>query len=142
MPHDYHRGREMFVFQPLAVLDQPAPVQNQWYPILPLTPDVRVYAIAIGIEDTGETLECRITRDLQVTTPVGAAIGANNTLQVYLLLDAVAGIEESIAIANATYGVFRSFLVEGRIVMVEARKTTAAGVGNLRGIASWGQLGG
>lgn len=129
MPEAHRNINPVFEHQPIASLDQAAPVQNTWYTILDTTTNVRIYGINYYVQATGETLELRLTIDGEVYTSTVVAV-ANTPYCVYFDLSA-GGL-----IFNEVAGLLmqeRAFLIEGRSIKVEVRKTTAAGAGNLRG---------
>ena len=134
-------SKAMFEFQTPATLNQAAPVQNTWYTILDTTKNVRIYDIAVNVEDTNETLEVQVTID-------GQTIGANDeacthSTQYFALmkLEAISRVCEMILVSEAVHDdAFKSFVLEGKSVKVEVRKTTAAGAGNLTGIVAYGVL--
>jgi len=139
MGADYHSGELIYEYQPPALLDQAAPIQNQWYTVLEET-NVRVYKAASTVMTVGENLEMQIHIDGELiegaATPVGAGVTflahlyANaSTLLDFVFLSSIAGVNY--------YG--PAFLVEGKEVKIEVRKTTAAGAGNLRAIVMWGK---
>lgn len=129
-------GKRICRAQADAELNQAAPVQNTWYTILEQS-NCRLYRVAVNIEDTNETLEVRFTVDDQTTTPVGVACNHSTTYHVYISADAInrnilTNLDTSAA--NIRF----AFLIEGKNVKVEVRKTTAAGAGNLTGVALYG----
>jgi len=129
---------KVFQHQPDAVLNQAGPVQNTWYSILD-TLNARIYGITVSIATTNETLELRVTLDGVVYTSAGGAVvaGADWEASFYTRHDLRI---LAISVIGATPKEHnRSFLCEGRQVLVEVRKTTVAGAGNLQGCVSYGQ---
>jgi len=123
------------VFQLPALLNQPAPVQNTWYTILNTTPNCLIWEVDVRIDTTGETLEWRITIDGVVSTAIGNACLANTDYWGVPVLYNV-GLYTEIS-AVSTWRSDRAFIVEGRSIKIEVRKTTAAGAGNLRGAVAY-----
>lgn len=121
-------GRMPPTHQADAVLAQAAPVQNTYYPILNTTSNCRVLAIFGMVADTGETLQLRLTIDGQVIENTAAAVPANTYFEAVHFVGGV--IEWTTIDTGARY---RAFLIEGKSVKVEIRKTTIAGAGNLNG---------
>lgn len=139
MGADYTPGPAMFVYQPPEVLNQAAPVMNQWYQIGDDINNGIVYGIGINVEDVGETLECRATIDGEVMDPIAIAAVHSNTYAAFTQLDAILRTD------HLTFKQFsqigdRPWLFMGRHIVIEVRKTTNAGAGNLTGIVTWGQL--
>ena len=131
----------MFEYQPPAVLNQAAPVQNQWYDILLTTAYVRVYLIAVNVEDVNETLECQVIIDGETIDSTPFAATESTDYNVYLSPDAIN--RSALLLMGTLPGVEErrpAFVVEGHSVRVRVRKTTAAGAGNLTGIVIFGVL--
>jgi len=121
--------------QPDADLAQAAPVQNTWYTVLDTTPQARIQAIAVRVDSTGETVEVRLTID-GVTIEGSAALPADTTYYA----DVLTGLFSTTFVLTVTQQqTGRAFLIEGRNVKVEIRKTTAAGAGTLRGRVCYGK---
>lgn len=113
-----------------ATLNQAAPVQNTWYTILATTTNARILLIGIAVAVANETLECRLTVDGVVYTGIQAAIAGT----IYgLNFDRNGNFYTSIV----DFASYRAFLIEGRSVTVEVRKTTATGAGALTGQVMW-----
>ena len=131
----------MFEYQTPATLNQAAPVQNTWYTILDTTKNCRVYAIAVNIEDTNETLECQVTIDGE--TMAGYAQSATHSTAYFgrIYPEPIARLDYmSLDTLAETRAGNLGFLIEGKSIKVEVRKTTAAGAGNLTGIVTYGIL--
>ena len=130
----------IFEYQTPATLDQSTPVQNTWYTLLDTTANVRLQDIAITIEDTNETLQCQITIDGE-TLEAGSLAATHSTIyEAYIKLNSIGRKEEVILIQNDLIPQYRPFLIEGKSVKIEVRKTTAAGTGDLSCIATYGVL--
>jgi len=130
----------MFEYQPPAVLNQANPTQNEWYDILPPTDNVRVYSIAVNIEDTNEDIEVRVTVDGEVS--LGAQVGTAHST-AYFIITVPEPITRTGTLQYTIIAEFirnKVFVVEGHTVQVEVRKTSAVGVGNLTGIVLYGVL--
>lgn len=130
----------MFEYQPPAVLNQGAPVQNTWYVLLPETPLCRVYDVAVNIEDTDETLEVQATVDGELIG--GGAVACTNSSSYIVIVDPnpITRLDNLTLAPWNTHILAKAFTLEGHLVEIEVRKTTAAGVGNLTGIATHGVL--
>lgn len=128
----------VYEYQPPAVLDQGAPVQNTWYTILSATRNVRIKMINVHIADTNETLEVRMTKDGEVIDSAGFAATQGVSYPINFHADAIT-LTDLLEFDDTPvqYAKYRSFLAEGKLVKVEVRKTTAAGVGNLTGIVTY-----
>lgn len=111
-----------------ALLNQAAPVQNTWYTVLDTTELCRLISACVEVQTTGETLEMRITIDNDIYTGSIAAVAGSHYL-AYLFLYSTGAILTLATTANIAW---KAFLLEGRSIKVEVRKTTAAGAGNLR----------
>ena len=109
-----------------AVLNQAAPVQNTWYPVLALTPNVRLINVSARIADTGEDVAVRITVDGIELSAVSSLVA--NTSYFYTIEPDNAANILSNDVSSSRY---RAFLMEGKSVKVDIRKTSALGVGNL-----------
>ena len=137
-----HAGRKsgVFQYQAPATLNQAAPVQNTWYTILNNTPNCRVYNVSVNVEDTNETLQLRVEVDGQVYNSVGVACTHSTLYYPYHFPDSI-NLGASIGL-TATVGDMqrRAFVVEGRNIKIQVRKTTATGAGNLTGLVSYGVL--
>lgn len=123
-------------YQAPATLNQANPVQNTWYTVLDTTLNCRIWAILIQIDTTGETLDVQITVDGQVIPSSGAVCVAGNAYEICFGYSGALGV---LPIDNlvpfdvgSPFSRYRAYLIEGRSVKVEVRKTTAAGAGNLR----------
>lgn len=131
-------GKIMFEYQPPAVLNQAAPVQNTWYTILDTTANVRVYHIHVNIEDDDETLEIRLTIDGEVLTGSNACTHSVD-YSIGYHCSAITGTDFlEFDTVPTHFDKYRAFLCEGLSVKFEVRKTTAAGTGNLTGIVMYG----
>lgn len=121
-----------------ATLDQAAPVQNTWYTILSTTVNCRLETLGVYVATTGETLEVRATIDGQTIASSGFAAAANTIYFIGRGIDVNGGLEK-LAEATSANTIFygAAFLFEAKSIKVEVRKTTAAGAGNLKGIACY-----
>ena len=140
MGADYKPGKGMFEYQAPAVLNQAGPNINQWYDILPETENVRIYRIGCGVLLANETLAVQILIDGQVIDGVGfvCAFGVDHYAYMY---SAGIGRTDNIYLSNVVADeMHKAFMIEGRVVQVQMRKTTANGAGNLSGIVMYGQL--
>lgn len=128
--------------QPLATLTQAAPVQNTYYTILDTVLDARIYAIGVRIQDTGETLQVRLTIDgLVIESAAVACVAGQNNL-IVIDNDCLPAMNEyTITTGINSYASYSQLLVEGRSVKIEVRKTTAAGAGTLYGRVQYGIYG-
>lgn len=118
-----------FQHQADALLSQAAPVQNTWYTVLDTVLNCRLIQFVYAVADTSETIQTRITIDGNVLLAGGAATAAT----VYTVCPSVStttGQELNILATSATIQC-RPFLLEGRSIKIEVRKTTAAGTGTL-----------
>ncbi len=127
----------MFEYQEPSVLNQANPNINEWYPLLPITLNAKVYAVAVNIEDNDETLDVRVTRDGEVESVTG--FPATHSTEYYLIrVGAVSAIGRR---ADYWLNVIMpeiSYFMEGLSTQIEVRKTTANGNGNLTGITVFG----
>jgi len=114
-----------FQHQPDIVLSQANPVQNQWYTLLPTTPNVRIYWIYLSVAATGETLDVRLIIDGVTYTIGGFAATAGTVYLIYLGAYGILYYSTSTVMA-AYYAP-----LDGRSVSIEVRKTTAAGSGTI-----------
>ena len=131
---------QIFEYQPPVLIDQAAPVQNTWYPFAEII-NARIYAIIIGIADTGEDLECMAVIDGETIPGIGFGTAANNDS---IVLKSPSGLAQAAFFSMQAHDVSAeertgAYLIEGKSIVASIRKTTAAGVGDLRGIIMWGQ---
>lgn len=123
-------------YQTPATLLQVAPVQDQWYDILPETANVRVYRIAVNVEDVNETLEVQILIDGE--TMGASALAATHSTAYHAVLLPEPVSRTDLIFLHTTITDLAAFVIEGRSVQVQVRKTTAAGAGDLTGIVVYG----
>jgi hypothetical protein len=124
-----------FEHKDAALLDQATPVQNTWYTVLDTVHNVKVFGIAAGIADTGETIEVRVTVDGGTVTGSQAAVaGTSYRVHPYLLMTGLTLTFSSSVLINSN-------MCEARSFKVEARKTTANGTGNLKASVCYEQRG-
>lgn len=128
-----------YEFQTEAALDQAAPVNGTYYTILDTVLNARIYGIVIQVDTTGETLQVRITIDGRT---IESTAGACTNDTCYELIRRYTGITEDWIITDVAnpFSQYKSFILEGRSVKIEVRKTTAAGGGNLKGRVVYGIL--
>jgi hypothetical protein len=120
-----------FKHQADSILNQAAPVQNTWYTVLDTVVNARLIGLGILIADTGETLEVRLTVDGNIIIGSGAAVaGTDYHAMVHTH---ATGTVLTFSSTDAP----RAFMLEGRSLKVEVRKTTAAGAGNLKACAAY-----
>ena len=87
MSYEAHKIQQRLIppeYQTPATLNQAAPVQNTWYDILPTTTNVRVWKVAVAVEDTNETLQVQIIIDGE--TIEGAAFPCNHSTSYIVAL--------------------------------------------------------
>lgn len=130
---DLIRTELTFELQEDATLAQAPPVQNTWYTILDTTLNVRIYGVDIKVEDDNETLQVRITVDGQTKTGSKACTADTSYDVRFPYTGGVLIIDSTIRMDYST------FMIEGRSVKIEIRKTTATGTGTLRGRAQYGK---
>lgn len=134
-------GAYMFEYQAPVTLNQAAPVQDTWYPILDTTAYVRVYQISVNIADTNETLEVEVTVDGQTLT---GSVAATHTTSYAAVPRAAGIVRTAVMVLFVDDGTWweraRAFCFDGHSVRIRVRKTTAAGAGNLMGIVNYGVL--
>ena len=133
-------GLPIFVYQAPKVLNQAGPIQNDWYTI-GLADGVmlnsRIYDIVVNIEDTNETLEVQALIDGETIEANNLALTHSTNYFAYRSPDAITRVDE-LALSISKLG-FLAFTLDGQSVEIQVRKSTAAGVGNLTGIVTWGQ---
>jgi len=133
--HAYGSGHgDVMEHQPTATLTQAAPVQNTWYTILDTIANGRLIGVYFKVADTGEDLELRITIDGQTYVGVQAAVA--DTPYYINGIDYSSGAlsVQSVLEVSQRKG---AFLLEGRNIKVEVRKTSAAGAGTFSGRAEY-----
>ncbi len=122
----------------LAVLNQAAPVQNDYYSINEITGAaknldeleyIRVMGISVGVEDTNESLQCRITADGVVSIPDTFAATHSTQYQVHRYTDGISRTYRTVINATLDF----AHMLDAKLVTVDVRKTTATGTGNLVG---------
>ncbi len=127
----------MYVSQIPATLNQPLPNQNEWYTLASITNGI-IYEASVNVEDANETIEAKYTID-GVVWGVGS-IAATHSTKYYCRFQAdgvnrIARIDISL-----TWLSTRASEFQGKTVLIEVRKTTANGAGNLTGCVVHGKL--
>ena len=117
-----------------AFLNQAAPVQNTWYSVLNCYNSI-IYEIEIYVADTAETLELRVTVDGNAFTLAQAAVAATG---YYFNMGGSVTTGFVFTITATDPLLTKAFHFYGRTVLVELRKTTATGAGNLRAMVLYG----
>jgi hypothetical protein len=109
-----------FKYKGQNTLAQALPVQNTWYTVLGTTLNARIIDIYAYMSNaTAETLEVKVTID--GLTLVGTGVSVAGTAYFAMWETGNTGF-----IFSTTAGVYsRAFLIEGRSVKIEIRKTTA-----------------
>lgn len=120
-----------FESQADAVIDQATPVQNTWYPVAHIY-NAKIFGIGVQVDTTTETLEVRVTADGNVFT--GAGVSCTNDTKYRATLQA---FPTGTAIVITGTLLVNSNQLEGRDILVEVRKTTAGGTGNLKAAVSY-----
>lgn len=126
---------KVFKHQPDVTLDQASPVQNTWYTVLDTTRNCRLYSVSVLVATTGETLEVRITVD-GVTITGGIDATADTVYKAIWYFGTMVANQLYLATADPHH----TFLLEGRSVKVEVRKTTANGTGNLKAKVTYAKI--
>lgn len=119
-----------------AVLDQAAPAQNTWYPVLETTEMCRILTFTVAIETVNETLEVRITADGIPLISGGYVCTAGQNNVVLFALDRDNSAQLALGLNKST-NIYYSFLIEAKSLKAEVRKTTANGAGNLKGVVQY-----
>jgi hypothetical protein len=116
-----------FEHQPDVSVSQAAAVQNTWYTALDTTANVRVYNVLIKCAAAAEDLELKITIDGQTLT--GQKAGSADGVFCYAIIGELTdGLTMQVTPdPSAT----RAFLIEGRSVKIEYRKTSNVGASTL-----------
>lgn len=125
----------VFTFKGLATLDQANPVQNTWYTILN-GKNVQLHGLLIRVATTGETLEVKFTIDGQTAT--GTQVANADTNYYATLLFNHGGFAFTVGTTNYPFLMNYNSLI-GKSVLLEVRKTTNTGAGNLKGWALYSQ---
>jgi len=128
MPH-------VFEHQAPAILNQAAAIQDQWYTVLDTTRNVRIYVFYARMDTADETIEGRITVDGQTILVTAINLTAGTT---YFARRAADPTAETLYWDNVMTQKETPFLLEGRSILIEIRKTTAAGANNLRALVAYG----
>ena len=139
MGADYEIGPKVFEYQTPLVINQAGPNQNQWYSF-GIIRNARVYEIAVNIEDTNETLEIQATVDGETIQAAGWAATHSTAYFVIRAVNPITRVDYLEGTYTSLTTLLQSFVMEGRVIEISVRKTTAAGVGNLTGIITWGQI--
>lgn len=129
-----HKTYELPEHQADATLSQAAPVQNTWYTVLDTTKNVIVYGLGVSIGVANETIETRFTIDGQVigTTGINCDFGDDYRALFRTIHDGnIELVKDPLNIP--------AFLIQGRSVKIEVRKTTAAGAGTLTARVIYGK---
>jgi len=134
------KGRDyasMYELQEPATLNQEAPVRNVWYTVLETTERCRVYAFCAAVEDTDETVVMRVTID---DVEWGGAFNFTHSTNYYAYKYSQGIVGTAYWYLKGTETTHQTFIVDGKSVKIEIRKTTDAGVGNLKAICEYGVL--
>ena len=134
LPHT----KPVFKHQPDATLDQADPVQNTWYTIID-EKNCQIIGISVTVLVADETLEVQFIVDGVTIPGAGSPVTAGTTMYVYLLVSTPTQAKILLSSTSA-YGSYNAFIIEGRSVKVQIRKTTAAGNGNLQGCVAWNKM--
>lgn len=119
--------------QPEAALNQAAPVSTTWYTVLAETALCKVHHIMFRVQTTGEDLECELTVDGEVYTATQAAVAGT---AYYLTIQPTSAATPS----GTKQDVYNGNPIEGKLIQVRLRKTSAAGAGNLQGYVGYDTL--
>lgn len=130
---------QIWEYQAPAVLNQAAPVQNTWYTLLDTTSNCRILEVVVNVEDANETLEVKITIDGETIQADDLAATHSTDYYAYIYNSGVTRLDYVKLIAYATEmpAAKNAFMIEGRSIKIEIRKTTATGAGNLTGICTY-----
>jgi hypothetical protein len=129
----YEGSDKYWITQTPTVVSQAAAVQNTWYPLLAATA-CRVIKCVVTIDTANETLETRIIVDGITINPIPVACIALQNNKAFLTLSALAGVIQ-VQLQPNSIGSYddTQYLIEGRSVAIDMRKTTANGAGTLKG---------
>lgn len=119
-----------------AALAQAAAVSTTWYTVLDTTMNCRIYKAQINMGTLAEDVELRITVDGIELVGAQAAAVAGAWYNACLSPTAVDALALFTARAD---GLEVPFILEGRSVKVEVRKTTANGANTLYGRVKYGK---
>ena len=117
-----------------AKLSQAA-AQNTWYTVLDTARNVRVIGILANMATTGEDISIRITIDGVVIE--GSVSAVAGTTYFADAVQSFGGGGTILALSGSP--ILKAFLLEGRSVKIEIRKTTAAGAGTLHCFVTYAQ---
>lgn len=130
----------MFEYQAPATLNRAGAmvVQNIWYEVGHLY-DALVYSFGINIEDTNETLQGRLTVDGVVIT--SDSLNATHSTDYYgkIVPNSIDRVDRLI-FSTTSCNLMNYSPLQGRDILIEVRKTTAAGAGNLTSCVQYGVL--
>ena len=131
----FHAGSRIATQQADATLNQAAPVQNTWYRILDAI-NARLLAVRFLVTVTNEDLEYRIViDDIQYLVQQAGAVAATPYFPIININSA-----NRASGTTVQYEAQRSFLIEGRHIVIDMRKTTNAGAGNLQSTVNYQRL--
>lgn len=130
MPRLRRAQTDIFEHQADASIAQAAPVQNTWYTVLDTIKNGIIYQALVVVADTNETLEMRITVDGNV---LDGSVSATAGSSYFAVLQASADDELNLVLSTDTSNrpKIKDFVVQGRSIKIEVRKTTAAGTGTI-----------
>lgn len=135
----------IFEYQAPATLNQATPVNGTWYEIggtgyWATKKHVRIYGISVNIEDANEDIEVQITIDGETIAALATTCTHSTNYYCRLYPDAIDRVDEIDMDSSAVWTTYKSFVVEGKSVKIEVRKTSANGAGNLTAIVIYGML--
>jgi hypothetical protein len=123
----YNGTQPLAVLQPHSFLDQGTPAQNTWYTALDVAGSLRLLSIKVNVNTTGEDLELKITID-----GIAATLTQSATAFTAYFVSVNGNIANGFNLSTTQNEQVRAFLIDCRSIKIEARKTTASGVGNLQ----------
>ncbi len=111
------------------------PVQNDWNNILTEKRNCRVYSVSVAVAADNETLELRAYVDGEWVPAVAEACTAGTVYHGrWYNSSTTASLDLNSAASYQTF----SYLLEGAVVRLQVRKTTALGVGAITTVTRYG----
>lgn len=133
---NFTKGDRTLTKELAAILNQAAPIQDQWYEVVDIPRPGFLYESYIEVLTTGETLECRMTIDGTIYLLNAAQVAVAGTIY---WIQIRAAHTNQIQTQTSHHSAYDREGMWFKTFKMEVRKTTAAGAGNLIGVAHYGE---
>lgn len=128
-----------FKYQEAKIVNQENPTQNEYIELIDETGGIRVYQMAVLVEDTNETLQLNIEADGETIAGVPTVCTAGAAYNALLYPDPINNLSR-VRLSTGAAELRKGFILEGHEVKIEVRKTTDDGNGDINGVIQWGKM--